>query len=423
MSWNIVLNKFIEIKNKAIQTGKDIWAYDSAEQSCLKYWVSLLKEGEYKERQKWLIQYLEMNEHEDFLLILYANYTDIYSGGDERLTVENFWEVEDGFFKECRSVVIDIKKNELVLTPFKKFWNLNERNETSYENISRRIKEASCVEISDKLDGSMQSARFYNGRVVMSGSQAINMENSWRLQDGYRMFLEKEGYREMVTKNPDVTFIFEYLSFRDAHVVKYEKEGLFLIGARDVNTGREANYKDILQYASDYDIPTTKLFDKTLDEIVKELDDKKSFEAEGFVLNIDGYKVKIKYNDYVYIHKALSAMSSANYIIRNIAEDQFDDFISKIPEAYRGRTMKIAKAVIDYKRGVESEIDKVYEEAPKDNRKDFMIWVTQHADKKIQGYVRCRYLNVPYNVLKKNQNGYLKLNDMGINIGDVFVEE
>lgn len=161
------------------------------------------------------------------------------------------------------------------------------RSGTSYENVRRRIKEASCVEISNKLDGSMQAARFYNGQIVMAGSQSLNKDTSWRLEDGYRMLMGQEGYQNMLKEHADKTFIFEYISERDAHVVKYDVEGLFLIGIRNVEDGKEASYKEVLGFAEKYQVPTTEVFLKTLDEIIAELDDKKSSEAEGFVVNIN----------------------------------------------------------------------------------------------------------------------------------------
>ena len=413
MSWNAVLNRFVEIKNKALETGKDIWAYDSNEQVCLKYWVSLLTDGTLKTKYEQMMHLLEMNEYGDFLLIRYANYTDVFSGEGEKMTPDEFWETDNGFFKECRSVVINIRKDELVLTPFRKFRNLNESEETSYENIAAKIKEASCVEFSDKLDGSMQSARFYDGQVVLAGSQALDRNKSWRLEDGYRMLNEKEGYRKMLADHPERTFIFEYISQKDAHVVKYKTEGLFLIGMRNTETGEEASYGEVLEYASEYGLPTTRVFDKTLDQVIRELDSKKSSEAEGFVLNIDGFKVKIKYNDYVYMQRVLSEISSINLVIQNIAEDRFDDFIAKVPNAYRDRVMRTAKIVYRYKSRIEAAVEKAFTEAPKTSCKEFMIWIERNVEKKIRGYVRCRYLNGKgsFNVLKKN-GGYLKLKDM-----------
>ena len=133
MGWNIVLNKFTEIRDRAACTGKELWAYDRQKETCLEYWVSVLDEGPYKERCLELLRYLELNEHEDFLLIRYGNYSDVFSGEDEKVTFDSFWDIEGGFYRECRSVVIDIRRAELVLTPFRKFRNLNESEETSYE--------------------------------------------------------------------------------------------------------------------------------------------------------------------------------------------------------------------------------------------------------------------------------------------------
>ncbi len=418
MSWNVVLNKFCEIKREAEKKLADIWAYDKHHETCLEYWVRMLHMESYQNLTKCLATV----EHNNLLLIRYGNYADIFKQ-DENVTFDSFWDMYDGFYRECRSVVIDIKKECLVLTPFCKFRNLNEGEETSYENVSKRIREASCVEISNKLDGSMQAARYYDDEIVMAGSQSLNKENSWRLADGYRMLMEKEGYQNMLRENPDKTFIFEYLSQKDAHVVKYEVEGLFLIGIRSVLDGTEANYKEILECANRYQIPATEVFDKTLDEIMGELDSKKSSEAEGFVINIDGFKVKIKYNDYVYMHKALSAISSVNLIIQNIAEDKFDDMIAKVPNAYRDRILKVARVVFQYVSETEAEVEKAYAMAPKADKKEFMIWVTEHVRKEIQGCVRQKYLKNSYQVLKHGQ-GYLKLKDMGVaNYEEVFGDE
>ena len=75
---------------------------------------------------------------------------------------------------------------KIVLCPFAKFFNINELEETSLENIQSRVDNAKTVEISNKLDGSMQSATWYNGQIIMAGSQSIDPNMSWRLQDGYR---------------------------------------------------------------------------------------------------------------------------------------------------------------------------------------------------------------------------------------------
>lgn len=419
MSWNSVLNMFLKVKETARSAGLDLWKYEKTKEACIEYWIRELDNAEFKE----IFKNLQCNEYGDLLLIRYGNYSSVFDGESEA-TFENFWDLYDGFYRECRSVVINIKKDELVLTPFKKFRNLNEGEETSYENVSARIRTAKCIEFSNKLDGSMQSARYYDGDYIMAGSQSLDKENSWRLADGYRMLYENDNYLRMLHENPNETFIFEYISKRDAHVVKYDKEGLFLIGIRNISTGIEASYGEVIEYANRYGVFTTEVFDKTLDQIMSELDDKKSSEAEGFVVNIDGFKVKIKYNDYVHMHKMLSAISSINLIIQSIADDGFDDMIAKVPAAYRERVLTVAKYVFEYKAQTEKAVRKAYDSAPKDDKKVFMTWVSKNVTKDIQGFVRCMYLDKNYNVLKKS-GSYLKLKDMGVDAneyGEIFKE-
>ena len=395
-SWNIALNTFLEIKNKAAATGQDLWNYNRNIETCLAYWARLTGEPVYTE----MLRNLELCEFKNLLLLKYANVTEAVLDG-ETVSPDAFWDLYDGLYRECRSVVIDIVRECLVLTPFRKFRNINESEETSYENVRDRISRASCVEVSDKLDGSMQSARFYQGEIVMAGSQSLDPDFSWRLKDGLRMLKSLPGYEKMLRDNPDLTFIFEYISKQDRHVVQYDTEGLFLTGVRSVLDDREASYREVLDFASRYEIPATRLFDKTLDEVMGELDDRAASEAEGFVLNIDGFKVKIKYNDYVFMHKTLGSMTSMNLIIDSISEGRFDDVFSKIPAPYKGGVATKAEAVRRYKEEMEKKIDEAYSRAPKGDRKEFMIWVSENVDRGLQGFVRDKYLGRPYNVLKK----------------------
>lgn len=434
-NWNPVLNKLVEIKNEyKKRIGYTTYYYKDGftdeSQTCVERWVEHLNGieplNQYKE-YKDLLDCLEMNQYGTMVLVRYGRYSNVYDGETEA-SGEDFWDRYDGFYRECRSVVIDIEKECIVLCPFSKFFNINELEETSVENIQKRIKNANCVEFSDKLDGSMQSARWYENQIIMAGSQAINPDNSWRLEDGYRMIYELSGYKKMLQEFPNFTFVFEYISLRDAHVVKYKKEqeGLYLIGMRDINTGVELPYDTIMNIANEHNIPTTKVFNKTLDQVMIELDDKSSDEAEGFVINIDGYKVKVKYNDYVHIHKALSKLSSINLIIRSIADGQYDDLLSKLPFAYHDDVKKVASIVFDYIRKTENTINEYYNSAPKENIKEFMIYISENVPKCYQGYCRAKYYGYDINVIKSNNEKcphYKKLKDMGIkNYNSIFRE-
>lgn len=427
-TWNPVFNFVLDIKRKYKEKFGTVeykeYVVEEKTLTCLEYWIEMLNDNAAKEK----IKYLEINQSNSLVLIRYAKHSSV-SDGQYEITAENLWEIDGGFYLECRSIVIDLKEECIVISPFKKFRNLNECPANELSVVIEEIKNAKTIEITNKLDGSMQCARWYKGKLFMTGSQAIELEKSWRLADGYRMMKSDINCVKMVRENPDYTFIFEYISLADAHVVKYEKheEGLYLIGVRHVYSGRQLSYKEVADLASKYNVKMTQIYDKTFDEILQEVKFIKSDDQEGFVVNIDGHMIKVKGDDYVKIHKILSQISSINLIIQSIAENRMDDLLSKVPEAYKPRVRKVSKVVYDYIAKMEEEVNKYYEFAPKDDRKTFMIWTETSVPVKFKKYVRNKYIGVKNNYLKYGNDkcpGYIKLNQMGVtDYKTIFTED
>lgn len=430
-SWNIVYNFVMQIKDDYVKKFNRI---DYEEETvvnsqtggikkitCLEKWAIALKNEDYINR----LYPLEINQNGSFILLRYGNYASTKEGEKEIIDVfnEDFFNVYDGFYKECRSIVIDIEEEKIVLCPFKKFRNLNECEETSLDNIKVKIASALQVEIAEKIDGSMQTANYYKDKIVMAGAQAIKPENSWRLQDGIRMITSNENYCKMIQENPNWTFIFEYVSLKDAHVVKYtkEQEGMYLIGIRHNLTGEQFSYNLITHIAQLYSIDkVTQIYNQTLEDVLSETDKYTSDQREGVVLFIDGFQVKIKYDDYVKIHRVLSIVSSVNLIIQHVADGTYDDLISKIPTAYRERVSKIKDLIVGYINSMDAEVKKYFQEANKNstNKKEFMLWVEKNVPTQYKAYVRNIYLGKEFNYIK-NQLGsdtphYKNLNEMGL---------
>lgn len=393
-TWNPVYSLTMQIKQDYINKFRTIKEYN------LEKWINELNIKEYND----IFECLQFNQYNEFVLIRYG-LAEMQEG---------MWSNPNSIYRECRSVVIDLKRNSLVTVPFRKFFNLNEVEENSLENIKNKMLNAKLIEVSDKLDGSMHCVRWYNDEIFYTGSMALDEGESWRLVDGKRMLTE--NYVQMAKKNPNFTFIFEYISLKDAHVVLYDKsyEGLYLIGVRDTTNGKEFNYKDLIELAKKYNIKYVNLENKTIEQLLVEMKNYKSHEKEGWVLNIDGHKVKIKCDDYVYVHRVLDKVSSVNVVIQSIADNKYDDLISKIPDKYRERVNCIAREIFNYIKSTEKEIVRLYNEAPKNDRKEFMIWVDENVVKNLRGYVRSKYLNKEYNLLKKKVDGYKKLNELGI---------
>lgn len=419
IKWNILFNN----NNKLPE-------FDNGK-TCIENWVDWLIThyphiDNYK-TFKDMIKPLIFKEYNNMLLVRYGNAYDYI---DKNTTIDDFWNKYDGLYKECRSVVLNIKTSEVIILPMDKFFNINELQETSYDNILNKLSIAQYnhlpIEYSDKLDGSMICARYYNGEYLLTSSQALNPNNSWRLQDAYTMLTD--NYKNMLYDHPHQTFIFEYISLKDQHVVKYtkEQEGLYLIGERNTLSAYTYSYDWLNIMAKRYDIKTTVLFNTDINYIMSHLDEKSSDQAEGFVINIDGYRVKLKYNDYVTMHKTLSSMVSPNYIIKAIADENFDDFISKVPSSYKENVKLIADKVFKYIQYKNDQINSNYlyvkntmsiEKKDFSNRKEFIRYINNYCNKDIHQYLICKYDNKEYSLIKSKNGKYIKMKQV-----DEFLE-
>lgn len=114
----------------------------------------------------------------------------------------------------------------------------------------------------------------------------------------------------------------------------------------------------MLEYAKKYDVKVTEVFNTTFDKILNSLDEKKSYEAEGFVVNVDGYKFKLKYNDYCLMHSIINGLVSPNAVFEAVKENRVDDLMSRIPNMYRPQTQEILDNIDLYKNHMNTNIEK-----------------------------------------------------------------
>ena len=166
---------------------------------------------------------------------------------------------------------------------------------------------------------------------------------------------------------------------------------------------------------------------ENLETVLSELDKYQSNEKEGWVFSIHSpmdlmkpFRVKIKTDDYVLIHKALAKSVSPNAIIRAVHDGKWDDFEAKIPEAYKDVTSEIVNDVLDYLMMVSAVVHYYYTQMEKEiknieNRKANMVWIETNVPKFMQGYVRSLYLEREVDYLKKidtEDSGLYGLNEI-----------
>ena len=172
--------------------------------------LNFLKENkneEYSELIK-VFEPLIINEYDGLTLFKYESYivlNDMGYGSD-------FFDLYGGLYLHCRSIVIDTVKMYVALASFDKFKNYNEdANIWSEKNINNIISNSTSVEITNKLDGSYQQYSWdaNRNRIIGSGSAGLDINESWRLEEGFKML--NENYQGAIKDYDEWTFIFEFI--------------------------------------------------------------------------------------------------------------------------------------------------------------------------------------------------------------------
>jgi hypothetical protein len=179
-SWNQVFNFIMKIKYDYLKTFGSFNTYD------FETWLEKLNKNEYND----FFSCLQTSQRDYELLIRY---------GIAEMQ-EGMWSDPNSLYRECRSIVIDLYCDEIIVAPFRKFFNLDEVQENKLENVQKEIASAKVIEYTNKLDGSMQVARWYNNQIKMYGSMALRKEESWRLADGYNKLTN--NHKRMIKDNP-----------------------------------------------------------------------------------------------------------------------------------------------------------------------------------------------------------------------------
>lgn len=405
MSWNQMLNECIKLKEDYTKH------FGISLDTDFKLMIEMMKKHMLPYNE--IFDQVQINQCGSMVLIRYG----LHEMG------RGMWEDKNSPLREARSLVFDIMTEELVLTPFRKFFNLNEVEENSIENIEKEIIECERFEVSEKMDGSMQSYRYYNGRIIGSGSMALDPRNSFRLEEGYQLLTD--NHKKMIQSMPTITFIFEYISEKDKHVVPYDydtQKGLYLIGMRSVIDGEEYPYEAIKEVSEEFDIPCCKIYQyNTLQEVLEHLDKMTVKDGEGFVLNIDGHKIKLKCEDYLQLHRLDDKLSSPNVIIEAYANGTIDDLYANMSPLMKEKNKDvidtIEKFIYKMRHKIDMNLDEVnmmvrLDGTEEENNKKLHKFINEFVDKDVREYVRMTYLGREYNIFKSRSGKYRKIEEI-----------
>lgn len=242
------------------------------------------------------------------------------------LNPDNFPPVEtldDTYIRECRGIAFDANTGNIIARPFHKFFNMDERPETSnidFINVPHIILE--------KLDGSMVFPLYLSNGTRLATKGGIT-DVSMKAE---RFIADKKHYQDFIgTCNlMGYTPIFEYVAPDNQIVIRYDEPQLILLAMRAMYSGA---YHNIHSKIGEFDsfrsgIPIVKkVFDN--DSIMNDnlLHKIRSFDtSEGVVVTFaNGHRIKIKADLYVKLHRYIDITRSERLFVNSLLSEEFDD--------------------------------------------------------------------------------------------------
>lgn len=232
----------------------------------------------------------------------------------------------DEYTLSCRGLAIDSEGN-ILGRPFKKFKNIEEHNPN---DIDLSIP----YEVFEKMDGSLIIVFYYNkiNKWIIASRGSFISEQALVAKEILNSLSNVDVYNKM---NVSYTYLFEILYKENTIVVNYGNvRKLILLSVIYTKTGEElsynnvvASYNEVFEIVKKYEVPNiTNLIDlKKLEENNK----------EGFVVRFsNGLRVKIKFDEYVRLHRIITNVS--NITIWEHLKDNFnfDELLDRIPDEF-----------------------------------------------------------------------------------------
>ena len=191
---------------------------------------------------------------------------------------------------------------------------------------------------------------------------------------------------------------------------------------RNVINGEEYPYETSKEVSEAFNVPCCKIYQNdTLQEVLEHLNKMTVKDGEGFVLNIDGHKIKLKCEDYLQFHRLDDKLSSPNVIIEAYAEGTIDDLYANMTPLMKEKNKDIMDVIEKFmykmKHKINMNLDEIdimvrFDGTEEENNKKLHKFINEFVDKDVREYVRMTYLGREYNVLKSRGGKYRKIEEI-----------
>lgn len=268
----------------------------------------------------------------------------------------------DEFYINTRALVLDWKKEEVVLYPFDKFFELDEHKSSTLQEVQQKLQNAKLVEVTEKIDGSLIVARYYQGEyfIVSSGSLV-----GPHIDIAKRILEQDEPLKNMLKEHGDYTFMLEMKNLEIPQLIKYGEDKLTIIGMRHMNDFRLLSRKEISELASVYGAHVAPLYNLSVDDMLAIMEDPTTSNNEGYILRIDDFLVKMKTKNFILANRfGGDPGRNFNMVIQCMNEGRVEAVRPMIKKDYREAFERFTSLIDEYITTKQENLQTMFNQLP-----------------------------------------------------------
>lgn len=249
----------------------------------------------------------------------------------------------------ARGTVFRVSDGKCVLRPWDKFFNYSELfdaagNPTTLHAILSGIPDMRPegeldgeFTATEKFDGSLCIAGMVDGELLCTSSGSFT---AWQAGWAREWLLANNVDKCMLD---GVTYLFEIIADNDVHPIRYDFEGLVLLGMIETDTGMEYEYSRLEDFAEATRIKVTPVtrfagLSQVMDYVLALPKTK-----EGMVVTYpSGFKMKLKGPEFLKIQKVFHSLSEKSLL------DSFDCYTGDFPADIREVVPEEFKDIRDF---------------------------------------------------------------------------
>jgi RNA ligase len=203
-----------------------------------------------------------------------------------------FDQMWDDVTMQCRGLILNTHTGECIARPLRKFFNYSQ-----WIDMGHKIPDG-IPHVAEKIDGSLGILYWLDDTPWIATRGSFTSDQAIWATEWIR---RPENISKIAMFNHSWTYLFEIIYPANRIVVQYDFSELVWLGAINKQTGV---FELPLREAFNFKTPDVHRF-----ESVEKLTQGESNNREGFVLYYDDLMLKIKFEEYVRLHKILTGLS------------------------------------------------------------------------------------------------------------------